>query len=77
MSGRRGGGTLGKPEDSGWEDWGTLGNIREDKGNHQGTKPTLVFDLIRSLTNFRLFVSDDSPETQNYKVGLPWDSNHH
>ena len=26
----KGRGELGNPEDSVWEDWGTLGNIRED-----------------------------------------------
>ena len=29
LQARGGGGTLGKPKDSVWEDWGTLGNIRE------------------------------------------------
>ena len=29
---------LGNPKDSVWEDWGTLGNIREDYGNHDPPK---------------------------------------
>ena len=33
-NGRGGGGTLGNPKDSGWEDWGILGYIREEQGNH-------------------------------------------
>ena len=30
---------LGNPKDSVWEDWGTLGNIREDLGKMNGESP--------------------------------------
>ena len=38
---------LGNPKDSDREDWGTLGNIREDQGNHHLLKnPTKTISRI-------------------------------
>ena len=36
----------GTLNDSVWEDWGTLGNIRNDEGNHHPKNPTKEAQLL-------------------------------
>ena len=47
-------GFLGNPKDSVWEDWGTLGNIREDQGNHRPLKNPIRKYLKPTTSHFSL-----------------------
>ena len=62
------------PKDSGREDWGTLGNIREDKGNHHsGTlkNPIIymgeihVFFRETAFERFNFVVFDRKPKAKS------------